>query len=152
VNNSAVVVVQAATLFFSGKSGRRSSNMIHPQGADWLGYLAAMLVFSSFYARTIVVLRLVAITSNMAFIGYAVAKGLYPVLVLHVVLLPLNCLRLAQLRAVINRSAVENGQRGTIHLNPSVSDKTISGVDSAARDVGPRDGIAATSSRSSARS
>ena len=52
--------------------------MIHPQGADWLGYLAAMLVFCSFYARTIIVLRLVAISSNMAFIAYAVAKGLYP--------------------------------------------------------------------------
>ena len=129
--------------------------MTHPQAADWLGYLAAMLVFCSFYARTIIVLRLVAITSNMAFIGYAVAKGLYPVLVLHVVLLPLNCVRLAQLRAVIKRSAVENGNRGTSpptgHRTPSVSDKTISGVD-AGRDVGPRDGMAETSSRSSARS
>jgi hypothetical protein len=75
----------------------------HPQGADWLGYLAAMLVFCSFYARTIVVLRVVAITSNMAFIGYAFAKGLYPVLILHVVLLPLNCVRLAQLRAMAKR-------------------------------------------------
>ena len=107
--------------------------MTPPQGADWLGYLAAMLVFCSFYARTIVVLRLVAITSNMAFIGYAVAKGLYPVLVLHVVLLPLNCVRLAQLRAVIKHPAMENGNRGTIpptgHLTPPVSDKTISGPD-----------------------
>ena len=77
--------------------------MTHPPGADWLGYLAAMLVFCSFYARTIVVLRVVAITSNMAFIGYAVAKGLYPVLILHVVLLPLNCVRLAQLRATAKR-------------------------------------------------
>ena len=73
--------------------------MMHPRGADWLGYLAALLVFCSFYAKTVIALRLVAITSNMAFIGYAVAKGLYPVLILHAVLLPLNCVRLAQLRA-----------------------------------------------------
>ena len=73
---------------------------MYPQGADWLGYLAATLVFCSFYAKRVAALRLVAIMSNMAFIGYAVAKGLYPVLVLHVVLLPLNCLRLAQLRAL----------------------------------------------------
>ena len=103
--------------------------MIRSQGADWLGYLAATLVFCSFYARTIVVLRLVAITSNMVFIGYAVAKGLHPVLVLHVVLLPLNCLRLAQLRAVTKRPAVENNTRGTIpltgHLISSVGDKTM---------------------------
>src|SRR5215831_6656778 len=108
--------------------------MTHSQGVDWLGYLAAMLVFCSFYARTFVVLRLVAITSNMAFIGYAVAKGLYPVLVLHLVLLPLNCLRLAQFRAVTNRPEMENSDPGTIpptgHLIPSVNnDKTISGVD-----------------------
>ena len=77
--------------------------MTHLQGADWLGYVAAMLVFCSFYARTIVALRLVAITSNMAFIGYAVAKGLYPVLILHIVLLPLNCVRLVQLHAKSKR-------------------------------------------------
>ena len=82
--------------------------MTHAQGADWLGYLAATLVFCSFYARTIVVLRLVAITSNMAFIGYAFAKGLYPVLILHVVLLPLNCVRLAQLRVMTKRPKREN--------------------------------------------
>jgi len=87
--------------------------MTQPQGADWLGYLAAMLVFCSFYARTIVVLRLVAITSNMAFIGYAFAKSLYPVLILHVVLLPLNCLRLAQLRPMTKRPERENSNLRT---------------------------------------
>ena len=82
--------------------------MMHPRGADWLGYLAALLVFCSFYAKTVVALRLVAITSNMAFIGYALAKGLYPVLILHAVLLPLNCVRLAQLRATPKRPEREN--------------------------------------------
>ena len=77
--------------------------MGYPQGADWLGYVAAILVFCSFYAKTIVALRLVAITSNMAFIGYAFAKGLYPVLILHVVLLPLNCVRLVQLHTMTKR-------------------------------------------------
>ena len=104
--------------------------------------------------ETIVVLRLVAITSNMAFIGYAVAKGLCPVLVLHVVMLPLNCLRLAQLRAVTERPEVETSDRGTVPatgpLIPSADDdKTISGVD-ADRDVEPRDGTATP--HSSARS
>jgi len=82
--------------------------MMRLQGADWLGYLAAMLVFGSFYAKTVVALRLVAITSNMAFIAYAVAKGLYPVLILHAVLLPLNCVRLAQLRAIARRPERED--------------------------------------------
>lgn len=81
---------------------------MHPRGADWLGYLAGLLVFCSFYAKTVVALRLVAITSNMAFIGYAVAKGLYPILILHVVLLPLNCVRLAQLRPTPKRLEQES--------------------------------------------
>jgi CRP/FNR family transcriptional regulator, cyclic AMP receptor protein len=82
--------------------------MTYSPGADWLGYVAAMLVFCSFYAKTIVMLRFVAIASNMAFIGYGFAKGLYPVLILHVVLLPLNCVRLVQLRAMSKRPEREN--------------------------------------------
>ena len=77
--------------------------MMHPEGADWLGYLAAVLVFCSFYAKSIVALRLVAITSNVAFIGYAAARGLQPVFILHAVLLPLNCWRLVQLCARAER-------------------------------------------------
>lgn len=88
--------------------------MLQPHGADWLGYLAAILVFCSFYAKTFAMLRLVAITSNLTFIGYAIAKGLYPILALHAVLLPLNCLRLAQLRAMANRP-----ERGGEHARPS---------------------------------
>ena len=118
--------------------------MTHSQGADWLGYLAAMLVFCSFYAKTIVVLRLVAIASNLAFIGYALAKGLYPVLILHVVLLPLNCVRLAQLRAVTKRPDPEPRNPATIaspeNRIPPVSDMALLGGPDAERKVGQRDG------------
>lgn len=63
---------------------------------DLLGYLAAALVLMTFSVRSIVALRAVAIASNVAFIGYAAAAGLTPVLVLHGVLLPLNAWRLWQ--------------------------------------------------------
>jgi CRP/FNR family transcriptional regulator, cyclic AMP receptor protein len=63
---------------------------------DLLGYLAATLVLMTFSVRSIVALRAVAIASNVAFIGYASAAGLTPVLVLHGVLLPLNVWRLWQ--------------------------------------------------------
>src|SRR5262245_12811361 len=105
--------------------------MIHSQGADWLVYLAAMLVFCPFYAKTTVVLRLVAIASNLAFIGYASVKGLCPVLILHVILLPLNCVRLAQLRAVTKRPEPETRNPATIaspeNRIPPVSDMAFSG-------------------------
>jgi len=67
-------------------------------------WLAAFLVFSSFFMKTIVPLRIVAMVSNLAFIVYALlglAYGVfgrvYPILVLHSLLLPLNVLRLRQL-------------------------------------------------------
>lgn len=102
---------------------------MHPQGADWLGYLAAVLVFCSFYAKTIVVLRLVAITSNMAFIGYAAEKGLYPVLVLHAVLLPLNCFRLAQLRARDMRRCISEKPSAGSLINRLARPSTSRAVD-----------------------
>jgi hypothetical protein len=46
--------------------------------------------------KDMVNLRIVAICSNLAFIAYALVLNLTPILVLHVILLPLNGLRLAQ--------------------------------------------------------
>jgi CRP/FNR family cyclic AMP-dependent transcriptional regulator len=72
------------------------------------GWLAAFLVFSSFFMKTIVPLRLVAIVSNLAFITYAllglvygVFGKVYPILVLHSCLLPLNVVRLRQLQQLV---------------------------------------------------
>jgi len=67
------------------------------------GYIASILVFSTFYMKTMVPLRIVAIASNVAFIIYATIDGLTPVLILHVALLPLNVLRLLQLRDFIRQ-------------------------------------------------
>jgi hypothetical protein len=69
--------------------------------AEGLGYLAAALVFAAFYMRTMVPLRLVAIASNVAFLGYGLGFALWPVAVLHGLLLPLNLLRLAQIRRML---------------------------------------------------
>jgi hypothetical protein len=65
--------------------------------AEMIGYLAAILVFLTFYMKTMVPLRLVGICSNCVFIAYAYLGGLYPVLVLHLILLPLNGLRLREM-------------------------------------------------------
>lgn len=55
-----------------------------------LGYLASLLVLGTFCMRGMVALRMLAIASNLAFIGYAVLAGIHPVLVLHALLLPIN--------------------------------------------------------------
>jgi CRP/FNR family transcriptional regulator, cyclic AMP receptor protein len=73
-------------------------------GTDLFGYLASSLVFGTFYMKRMLPLRLTAVASNIAFIGYAWANGLTPILVLHATLLPLNLLRLAEQR----RQAAKN--------------------------------------------
>jgi CRP/FNR family cyclic AMP-dependent transcriptional regulator len=59
--------------------------------AEVIGYIAAILVF------LMIPPRVVAICSNCAFITYGYLEGLYPILLLHLVLLPLNTMRLYQM-------------------------------------------------------
>jgi len=60
-----------------------------------VGYLASALVLVTFCMRDMVSLRCVAIASNLAFIAYGALADLGPVLVLHLLLLPVNVGRLA---------------------------------------------------------
>jgi hypothetical protein len=68
-----------------------------------VGYAASLLVFSTFYMKTMIPLRTVAIGSNVAFLTYGYFAHLYPVFLLHVVLLPLNVLRLRQMYGLKER-------------------------------------------------
>jgi len=68
-----------------------------------VGYLASLLVFSTFYMKTMIPLRCIAIASNLAFLTYGYFAGLYPVFFLHLVLLPLNVTRLHQMRKLKER-------------------------------------------------
>jgi hypothetical protein len=50
----------------------------------WLevtGYVASILVLSTFYMKTMIPLRGCAIASNIAFIGYGFFGEIYPVLI-----------------------------------------------------------------------
>jgi CRP/FNR family cyclic AMP-dependent transcriptional regulator len=79
--------------------------------AEGVGYLAAFLTLGVFYMKTMIPLRIVGILANIAFIAYGALGEVYPVLVLHAILLPLNVTRLwemvAMVRAVRNASASE---------------------------------------------
>ena len=71
--------------------------------AEVSGYVAAVLVFMTFYMKTMSPLRIVGICSNCAFIMYGYLDGLYPVLILHLILLPLNSLRLREMLKLIKQ-------------------------------------------------
>ena len=71
--------------------------------AELVGYLASALVFATFYMKTMIPLRAVAIASNVAFISYGYVGGMAPILILHVALLPLNLWRLHQTRQLVKK-------------------------------------------------
>lgn len=72
---------------------------------EFLGYVASILVFITFYMKTMVALRCVAVASNIAFIAYGYYEGLLPILILHGLLLPTNLYRLSQIRKLVSESA-----------------------------------------------
>jgi hypothetical protein len=77
---------------------RKEQRMSVPAVVDGIGFAAAGLVFATFCMRSMSALRWVAIVSNLAFIAYGYLGNLAPVLLLHLLLLPINICRLAQLR------------------------------------------------------
>ena len=83
--------------------------------AELLGYAAAACVFVTFYMKTMVPLRMAGIVSNFLFIGYGYALDAYPVLILHLVLLPLNVIRLRQMLRLIKQ--IEDATKQDLNLN-----------------------------------
>jgi CRP/FNR family cyclic AMP-dependent transcriptional regulator len=82
---------------------------------ELLGYLASVLMFSTFYMKTMIPLRVVGICANVCMIGYTAVKGVYPVLILQSCLLPLNSVRLVQMRRLIDR--VKKAARGDFRVD-----------------------------------
>ncbi|WP_262272415.1 hypothetical protein [Microvirga yunnanensis] len=71
---------------------------------DVLGYAASGLTLATFAQRTMLPMRIMALGANVCFIGYG-AMGLFmPVLALHVILLPINLVRL---RTLVGRSGLD---------------------------------------------
>jgi hypothetical protein len=62
-----------------------------------IGYFASVLVLATFAMRNMHLLRITAILSNIAFITYGVLYPLPPIIGLHLLLLPINLVRLIEL-------------------------------------------------------
>jgi hypothetical protein len=97
-----------------------------------LGYAASCAVLATFLMRTMVSLRLVSILSNVLFVAFAYLEHIYPVLLLHAVLLPINLWRLRELqqapRAV--RAYDEGGER-----REQLSDDVLAGLSPAQQNI-----------------
>lgn len=62
--------------------------------SDGVGFLAAVLTLLTFLQTAVVPMRLAAVAANLSFISYGVLADCLPVLVLHLILLPVNGFRL----------------------------------------------------------
>jgi CRP/FNR family transcriptional regulator, cyclic AMP receptor protein len=63
---------------------------------DLLGWAAAALTLLAFSCNDMLRLRYSALAANAAFIAYGLADQLWPVVALHLVLVPVNVWRLVQ--------------------------------------------------------
>lgn len=81
---------------------------------DATGYLASILVFITFCMRTMVPLRIVAIGSNVCFVAYGFLGHVYPVLILHLILLPMNGWRTIEMVRLVRR--VEAASKGDLSI------------------------------------
>jgi hypothetical protein len=73
--------------------------------ANVIGWLAAAMTLLTFHCNNMLRLRLLALSANVAFVAYGLAAGLLPVLALHLLLIPLNLLRLKQARRLLRVAA-----------------------------------------------
>ena|SRR6516225_4252903 len=68
---------------------------------DLLGYAASATVLATFCMNTMIPLRVTAILSNILFASFGVGAHIYPVMILHLILFPVNAFRLIQVRRVV---------------------------------------------------
>ncbi len=70
---------------------------------DLTGYLASLAVLATFCMSRMICLRAVAVLSNVLFVTYGIGEHLYPVLILHVALLPINIMKIFRLRRQVGQ-------------------------------------------------
>jgi len=73
-----------------------------------LGYLASAAVLTTFCMSTMIPLRIVAIVSNVLFSAFGALAHIYPIMVLHLILLPVNTVRLVQIRRLVESMTTAN--------------------------------------------
>lgn len=92
---------------------------------DVFGYAAALLSLATFAMKGMIPLRIAGIGTNLAFILYGGFAPIYPVLVLHLTLLPLNIVRLHQMLQLVRKvKAASQGDLNMDWLKPFMSKRT----------------------------
>ena len=91
---------------------------------DLVGYLGALVVIATYSMKTMIPLRTLGIVSNVIFIVYGYLIAAYPALILHLILLPLNAIRLRQMLQLVKRvSAAAQGDLSMDWLKPFMTSR-----------------------------
>jgi CRP-like cAMP-binding protein len=97
---------------------------------DMVGWAASAAVLATFCMNTMMPLRVVAIISNVLFCAYGAVAHIFPVLILHAILLPVNVVRLVQIRRLVHgMQAAENSDLSIQSLLPFMSRRTLKAGD-----------------------
>jgi CRP/FNR family transcriptional regulator, cyclic AMP receptor protein len=99
----------------------------HMTLAEALGWFVAALSIGGSAMKTIIPLRCLGIVTNILGIVYAFTTGHYPALMVHLVLLPINSVRLAQMLRLIAKvkRAAATGDLSMDWLKPFMSRETM---------------------------
>jgi CRP/FNR family cyclic AMP-dependent transcriptional regulator len=91
---------------------------------DALGHLGALVIIATYSMKTMIPLRVAGIAGSCIFITYGYLSGTWPVLMLHLVVLPLNAVRLVQMLQLIRKvSASAQGELSMDWLKPFMSSR-----------------------------
>lgn len=102
-----------------------TSLLTRPLLTELIGYAASLSVFASFCMSTMAPLRAAALFSNVLFISYGYFGHIYPVLVLHLALLPVNCWRLMQVFRLIGATRQSPASFDFTALYPLMPARTV---------------------------
>ena len=93
---------------------------------DVVAYLAALLMIGAFAARTMIPLRACGLAASALFIAFGYLSRNYPVVILHLILLPLNGFRLYQIMQ-LTRQVIEasEGDLNIDWLKPFMSSRHV---------------------------
>jgi hypothetical protein len=93
---------------------------------DGIGYLGALVTLGTYSMKRMIPLRICGICANCLFIVYGLLAPVYPQLILHSILLPLNAFRLREmLRLVSQVKTASQGDLSMEWLKPYMSRRSI---------------------------
>jgi CRP/FNR family cyclic AMP-dependent transcriptional regulator len=93
---------------------------------EWIGYIAAALGIATFAMQTMIPLRVTGIIHNLGQIAFGLISGIYPMVIQHFILLPLNCYRLFEMRKLIKTvEASSEGSHSLDWLTPFMKERRI---------------------------